>query len=136
MLIVRMLQSNDMESLNVFLYFNLAVGIVAMLIGVGAMVQPQAMSLKFGIAADSKALPYVVSLGIRDIFMGATVLLLFFLSQWFALGLVHIFLGVVAASDFRVVFKNGIKKTSLVHLAGAIVSMIYGVWLSVTFFPL
>ena len=118
-----------MGNLNISLYFNLAVGIVALLIGVGAMIRPQLMSQKFGIAADSKTLPYVVSLGIRDVFMGLTVLLLFFLSEWFALGLVHICLGMVAVSDFIVVFKHGQRKTSWVHFAGAIASFVYGVWL-------
>ncbi len=118
-----------MDTSNIFLYFNVAVGFVALFIGLSAMIRPQAMSLKFGIAADAKALPYVVSLGIRDIFMGLTVLILFYQSEWFSLGLVHLCLGLVAACDFLVVFKNGFKKTSWVHLAGAIACFLYGAWL-------
>jgi hypothetical protein len=112
-----------------FLYLNLAVGLVALLIGIGAILKPEPMSLKFGIAADAKARPYVVSLGIRDVFMGLSVLILFYLSLWFPLGLVHLCLGIVAVSDFIVVYRNGIIKTSLVHLAGALFSFLYGTWL-------
>jgi hypothetical protein len=35
----------------------------------------------------------------------------------------------VATSDFIVVFNKGIKKTSFVHLAGAVFSFAYGAWL-------
>ena len=115
-----------MSTSNLYLFFNLPVAIVALLIGIGAIMRPQMMSLKFGIAADTKALPYVVSLGIRDVFIGLTIFILFFLSQWFALGLLHLCLGLVAFSDFVVVFKNGTRKTSWVHLAGAIVAFLYG----------
>ncbi len=118
-----------MDYTKIFLHFNIPVAIVALLIGVGAILRPKTMSLKFGIEADAKALPYVVSLGIRDVFMGLTVLILYLLAEWFALGLVHICLGIVAVSDFVVVFKNGIRKTSLVHFAGAVVSFLYGAWL-------
>lgn len=114
---------------NIFLYFNIPVAIIALCIGFSALIKPQPMSLKFGILADSKALPYVMSLGIRDIFMGLTVLILFFKSEWLSLGLVHLCLGVVATCDFFVVFKNGVKKISYVHLLGAIASFFYGAWL-------
>jgi len=114
---------------NIFLYFNVLVGLVALCIGIGAIIKPQPMALKFGIAADVKALPYVVSLGIRDVFMGLSVLVLFLRSEWFSLGLIHLCLGLVAVSDFLVVFKNGVRKISYVHLLGAFVSFIYGAWL-------
>ena len=118
-----------MDIPNVFFYFNLAVGLVALVIGFGAIIQPQAMSHKFGIPADAKALAYVVSLGIRDVFMGLTLLILFFRAEWLSLGLVHICLGAVAVSDFLVVYRNGIRKVSWVHLAGAMVSFSYAAWM-------
>jgi hypothetical protein len=114
---------------NIFLYFNIPVALVALAIGLGAILRPQPMSEKFGILADKKAQPYVISLGIRDVFMGLSILILFFQSQWLSLGLIHLSLGIVAVSDFLVVFKHGIKKTSYVHLLGAIASFLYGVWL-------
>jgi hypothetical protein len=114
---------------NFFLYFNIPVALVALLIGAGAILRPQVMSIKFGIPAEPKALPYVMSLGIRDIFMGLSILILFFLSDWYTLGLIHLCLGLVASCDFFVVFKNGVRETSFVHLLGAILSFSYGAWL-------
>lgn len=114
---------------NLSLYFNIPVALVAIAIGLGAILRPQPMSLKFGISADKKAQPYVMSLGIRDIFMGLSILILFLLSEWFSLGLIHLCLGLVAVCDFFVVFKHGIKKTSYVHALGAAASFIYGAWL-------
>ncbi len=118
-----------MNSSNIFLYFNIPVALVALAIGLGAILKPQPMSLKIGIAADKAALPYVMSLGVRDVFMGLSILILFWLSEWFALGFIHLFLGLVAVCDFFVVFKYGVKKASYVHFLGAVFSFAYGAWL-------
>lgn len=110
-------------------YFPLLVGIAALLIGAMAVAKPKAMSEKFGVIAEGQALPYVVSTGIRDVFIGLIVLILFYLEQWAAIGAAHFCIGLVAISDFLVVRKHGNKKVSLVHLIGAIVATVYGIWL-------
>jgi hypothetical protein len=110
-------------------YFSLLVGLGALLIGIAAVLLPQKMSLKFGIAAQGPMLPYVVSTGIRDVFMGLVVLVLFFRGEWIPLGFVNLFLGLVAACDFWVVNKHGDKKVARVHALGFVIVVIYGAWL-------
>ena len=110
-------------------YFPLAIGLLTLLIGILAVLNPEKMSKNFGIAVSGSALPYVVSTGIRDVFMGLIVLILFYLQAWNALGMSHLCLGIVAISDFIVVRKHGDKKASLVHISGAIAVIAYGAWL-------
>lgn len=110
-------------------YFPLAIGFITLLIGVLAAANPKAMSKNFGIAATGVALPYVVSTGIRDVFIGLIVLILFYLQAWVALGACHLCIGLVAISDFLVVRKYGNKKASLIHISGAVVVIAYGAWL-------
>ena len=105
------------------------IGIATLAIGVMAALLPEPMSKKYGIAVTGSALPYVVSTGIRDVFIGLTVLILFYLKNWEALGYINLFIGIVAVSDFLIVQKFGDKKTSLVHLFGAAVVIGYGAWL-------
>lgn len=110
-------------------YFPLLIGFATLLIGIAAIAMPEKMSKQFGIAVNGIALPYVRSLGIRDIFMGLIVLILFHQQAWIALGATHLCLGLVAISDFLVVMKHGNKKVSLTHLAGAVMVIAYGAWL-------
>ena len=105
------------------------IGMSTIIIGVFAVLRPQPMAKKFGITAHGAALPYVISTGIRDVFIGLTVLILFYLQEWKALGAINLCIAIVAISDFKVVRKYGDKKTSYVHLAGAVAVIIYGVWL-------
>lgn len=107
------------------------IGLTTILIGIGAMLKPQQMSGNFGIASTGSANPYIVSVGIRDIFMGLTVLILFFTNSWYELALVMFAIGLVAVSDFVVVRNHGDKKKSLVHLAGAFAVIVYGTCLMI-----
>ncbi len=110
-------------------YFPLIIGFFTLLIGISATAKPEEMSKKFGIAVNGEALPYVVSTGIRDVFIGLIVLILFYLQAWSALGAGHLCIGIVAISDFLVVRKYGDKKASLIHLVGGVVVIAYGAWL-------
>lgn len=110
-------------------YIAPVIGLTTILIGTGAFLKPEPMSKNFGIQATGTAAPYVQSVGIRDIFMGFTVLILYFYQLWFAMALIQFCIGLVALSDFIVVKKNGDPKASLVHLAGAIAVIGYGIWL-------
>ena len=105
------------------------IGFTTILIGIGAILKPQKMSNNFGITASGTAAPYVASVGVRDIFMGLSVLILYFNQHWFELSLIQFSIGMVAISDFLVVRKNGDQKASLTHLAGAIAVIGYGLWL-------
>ncbi len=105
------------------------IGLTTVAIGVGAILRPQHMSGNFGIVASGTANPYVVSVGIRDIFMGFVILNLYFNQLWNELSFVLFCVGMVAISDFLVVHRNGSKKTALVHLLGAIAVTSYGAWL-------
>ena len=120
-----------MNSLNLGYYIAPAIGLITLLIGSAAVLRPQIMSKNFGIAASGPALPYVVSTGIRDLFIGITILILFRQQDWNSLGLVHLSLGIVAISDFLVVQRHGDKKASLIHLAGAVAVIGYGIFLLV-----
>lgn len=110
-------------------YFPLVIGFLTLLIGIAATVKPKEMSKNFGIAVDGLALPFVVSTGIRDVFIGLVILVLFYLQAWKALGAAHLCIGIVAISDFLVVRKFGDKKASLIHFAGAVIVIVYGAWL-------
>jgi hypothetical protein len=104
----------------------LPIGFVACLIGVLAVLYPKFMSKGFGVPTEGTAVAYVVGLGIRDFFIGATVLVLYSTNSWIILGYISFLIAVVAVSDFIVVYRYGDKKTSLVHLAGALVAAAYG----------
>lgn len=118
-----------MNHLNIAYYFALLIGFGTLIIGICAVIKPKPMASKFGVLANESALPYVISTGIRDVFIGLTVLISFYLHQWTALGAIHLAIGIVAISDFKVVNKYGNKKVSYVHLFGAIVVISYGIWL-------
>lgn len=110
-------------------YLALFVGIGTLLIGILAMLRPEPMSKKFGVTINGSGLPFVIATGARDVFIGLSVLMLFFFEDWIALGYIHLFIGFVAISDFFVVRKFGDKKNSLVHLFGALIVIYYGFWL-------
>lgn len=118
-----------MNTTELVYYFALMVGIGALIVGILAVLLPGTMSKKFGIAVSGAALPYVISTGVRDIFIGLTVLVLFYLQQWFSLGCINICIGVVAVTDFFLVRKHGTMKAALFHLLGAFVVANIGVWL-------
>ncbi len=110
-------------------YLALIIGSGALIIGVIAVLKPEAMSKKFGIPVTGPALPYVISTGVRDIFIGLTVLILFYRQEWFTLGCINLAVGVVAITDFILVLKHGDKKISIVHFLGALLFAGYGFWL-------
>lgn len=114
-------------------YIALIIGLLTLLIGVAAVLKPEPMSKKFGISVNGSALPYVVSTGIRDVFIGLTVLILFYKEQWSTLGAINLCIGIIAVSDFLVVQKHGDKKTSWIHLFGAIAVTGYGTWLILSY---
>lgn len=109
--------------------FAVLIGAGTTLIGIAALLKPREMSKKFGIQADTLSLPYVRSTGVRDIYMGFSILVLYQLQHFKAIGVCSLALGLVAISDFIVVQKYGDKKTSLVHLAGALIVFVYGAFL-------
>lgn len=117
-----------MSLLTIGHYFPLVIGFFTLLIGIAATAKPEEMSKKFGIAVSGVALPYVISTGIRDVFIGLVVFILFYLQYGSALGAIHLCIGIVAISDFLVVRKYGNKKASLIHLGGAVVVIAYGAW--------
>lgn len=121
-----------MSLTNIVFYIGPIIGLATLIIGIFAVLKPEPMSKKFGIKVSGEALPYVISTGIRDVFMGLAVLILFFRQEFYSLGWIMLCIGVVAVSDFLVVRKNGDRKTSLVHLFGAIAVFVYGGWLIVS----
>lgn len=93
------------------------------------MLRPQRMADKFGIAATGAALPYVVSTGVRDVFIAVTVLTLFYFQSWAALGYISFGIGIVAVSVFVVGLKHGNKTSAIAHAVGAMVVIAYGFYL-------
>jgi hypothetical protein len=118
-----------MNLIDGLLYLAPIIGVGALIIGISAVFRPEPMSKEFGITVSGSALPYVVSTGIRDVFIGLTVLILFYLESWLALACINLFIGIVAVSDFLVVRKYGNKKTANAHLFGAVLVTFYGTWL-------
>jgi hypothetical protein len=115
--------------IEIFRFVGFIIGVTVFIIGIAAIFRPQQMSVKFGIPLSGQGLPFVISTGIRDVLIGLVVLALFYNQLWNLLGLTSCFLGMVAISDFLVVRKYGDKKTSIIHAAGAIGVIAYGVWL-------
>ena len=101
-------------------------GIILALLGLSAMIKPKVMSKQFGIPIEGKSLSYVISTGVRDVFMGLNILILYHQKLWIVLGYVNICLSLVAISDFVVVLKSGNKKASLIHGFGAVAVIFYG----------
>ncbi|MBC7420591.1 MAG: DUF4267 domain-containing protein [Bdellovibrio sp.] len=101
-------------------------GLVALIIGLLAVITPAKASKGFGIEASGPALHYVVATGVRDIFIGLIMLVLYWHGDTKIIGACFICIAVVAIADFTLTFKHGSKKQSVVHAAGAIFSIIYG----------
>ena len=118
-----------MDLIALSLYVAPIIGLTTILIGLGAMLKPESMSGNFGIPATGKAKAWVVSVGVRDIFMGFTVLVLYFNQSWFELAFINLAIGVVALSDFYVVLKDGDRLKSYTHFAGAVAVLFYGAWI-------
>ena len=104
-------------------------GAVAIFIGVLACISPSFMSKAFGIQASDAAEGYVIALGMRDIYIGVTILTLYSFSLFQLLGYLTLGIGVVAITDFLTVFFYGNKKVSVTHLGGAIFAFPYGAFL-------
>ena len=96
-------------------------------IGATATLAPQLMSKNFGIESTTdKTLPWVVSVGMRDVFMGLVIVILYSSQLWVEMAWAHFALAVVAISDFIVVYRHGNRLFCLTHLAGAIAVIAYG----------
>ncbi|MBY0316737.1 MAG: DUF4267 domain-containing protein [Bdellovibrionales bacterium] len=117
-----------MTLFGLLLYFPLLSGVVACLIGIGAIIKPELMSTNFGIKAVGAAKHFVVATGVRDVFMGLTVLLLFYFQSWMFVGLIHILIALVALSDFLIVFNYGERKAAVTHMLGALGAGAFGLW--------
>lgn len=118
-----------MTLFGILLYFPLLSGVVACLIGLGAILKPELMSKNFGIKAVGAAKHFVVATGVRDVFMGLTVLILFYFQSWMFVGLIHILISLVALSDFLLVYRHGDRKAALTHMAGALGAGAFGLWM-------
>ncbi len=110
-------------------HISIFIALMTFIIGILAIARPQEMSKKYGISVYGSALPYVMSTGVRDIFIGLVILILFVQNEWRLLGATHLCIGVIAFFDFFIVYKYGDKKTSYMHLCGAISVVAYGIWL-------
>ena len=110
-------------------YIAPVIGFFTLAIGISAITKPEPMSKNFGIQASGQTLPYVISTGIRDVFIGLVMFILFFMQLWQVMAAVSLCIGLVAICDFIVVQKYGDKKTSLMHLGGAMAIITYGGWL-------
>jgi hypothetical protein len=107
--------------LQFLIYLVPLVGLGALGIGLAAMVMPAKMSGIFGVAVDGKAVAFVIGMGVRDLFIGGAITLLYFLELLIPAGWLLLMLGAVSFSDFVVVRKWGSKLISLTHLTGAVV---------------
>ena len=122
-----------MNFVELSLYLSLLIGVVATAVGVAILIKPKQMAVVFGIEASESAMPYVVSCGSRDLFIGLTVLALYFNQAWLEMGYINLFISLVSVSDFLVVRKNGNKNKSALHLLSGVVAVVYGIWLIVNF---
>lgn len=102
-------------------------GAFALIIGLLAVVSPQKASQSFGIEVHGLALPYVMATGVRDIYIGLVTLILFRFGNTQLLGANFICIAVIAIADFILTFKVGSRRHSVVHIAGAVFSLIFGI---------
>lgn len=75
---------------------SVVIGLFTTIIGISAVLKPKEMSKKFGIEASGMAIPYIMSTGIRDVFIGLIILVLFYFQHWRELGVGHLCIGIVA----------------------------------------
>ena len=111
------------------LWFAPLVGFGAVLIGLAAALFPRQASKSFGVPTSGSGLPWVRATGTRDVFLGFTVLLLSWRGDRLALSLVCFCTAFIALGDFLLTYFQGTRKLSIVHLAGLVVAIAYGVWL-------
>lgn len=112
-----------------FEFILLLIGIGAILIGLAAVALPQRASQSFGIKVYSEALPYVQATGARDIFLGITLLILYWRNDFLTAGYVCVAIACVSIVDAYVTWRNGSKPHSLFHVAGTVGVVAYGIWL-------
>ena len=120
-----------MNFLTILHHFSPIIALFTLIIGFFAIFKPKPMAKNFGVPVGADAYPFVIATGVRDIFMGTVILILYFLGQWYAIALVSFSLTLVAVSDFVIVQKYGIKKNSWTHFLGALGTLIYGLFLLV-----
>lgn len=118
-----------MDTVSILQLFSIPIGIAATGIGVLAILKPQFMSKGFGIEVKEHQTHYVVAVGIRDVFIGLSVLTLFYSQEWRVLAFTSLFIAMVAVSDFLVVLINGDRMASFTHLAGAVFAAVYSAML-------
>jgi len=106
-----------------------AIGLGAVVIGTAAVIMPAKASKSFGIEVHGEALPYVQATGARDIFLGITLLILFWRHEVLTAGYVCLAIAIVSIVDAFVTWKNGSKPHTLVHIGGTILVLAYGAWL-------
>jgi hypothetical protein len=116
-----------MTYLDLLHYVALITGILAIVLGVVAIFIPVRMSKGFGIPVEGKPSAYISSLGVRDIFIGFVLLMLYQESAWTQIGYLSFMVSIVALVDFVVVYRNGLKRTSITHLIGTVLFVIYGI---------
>jgi hypothetical protein len=105
------------------------VGGGALIVGLAATFFPKPASKAFGIPATDPALPYVRAVGARDVFLGLAILLTTWMGNRTLLSTLFFSTALVAIVDFSVTWRGGSRRLSLCHLAGAVLSVLYGVWL-------
>ena len=106
--------------------FSLLIGIVAVLVGTGAILFPVRSALGFGIVAPSEQSAYVRATGARDVFIGLVFILLHSTHDIAALAKVCAFTALVSLIDFFLTFHYGKRLNALVHLSATLTLTGYG----------
>lgn len=120
-----------MNLLTLLHHFAAIIALFTLIIGIFAAAKPKAMAKNFGVPVPPEAYPFVIATGLRDIYIGLGIFVLYFLNLWFAIAITCLCLGLLALGDFVIVRKYGVKKVSWAHFLGATGAFIYGSFLLV-----
>lgn len=110
-------------------FIPLVMGIVAALVGLGAVFFPEKSSAGFGVKVLAENSVYVRTTGIRDVFIGLIFLYLFQSGDTQGLCLASLATALVSFADFFITLKFGNSKAWAVHLAATVFLIGYAVCL-------
>lgn len=111
-----------------FVLTNFAAVIGGSLIGIGlsAMVFPKWAATMFGINAPGTGLHYVTAAGVRDVFIGHVILLVWWAGYRGLLGNIIMSTAVISTTDVYLTYKYGTKSRVLIHAFGTVAVLVYG----------
>ncbi len=97
-----------------------------LLVGLTAMTFPKWAAGMFGVKASTEGLPYVMAAGVRDVFIGLALLLIWQTGDHRLLAKAMVATAIVSLMDTYLVFKYGMRRQMALHILGTVAVVVYG----------